>query len=185
MQQQYQAPRPQYQPAPVQQRPAYQLPTGRGLIKLWLLTLITLGIYPLVMWSRMSVEINMVASRHDGKRTTHFIWMPVLGGLTLGIYMFVWLHKLCNRIGNELKRRNVAYKFSAATFWLWTFVYGIAGGIVTGIITFLLTYLEIDPTIITAVSAALGLASSVGSAVFCHKILKAMNLMNKDYNERG
>ena len=168
-----------------QQRPAYQLPTGRGLIKLWLLTIITLGIYPMVMWSRMSVEINMVASRYDGKRTMHFLWMPVVAALTLGIYMFVWLHQLCNRIGNELKRRQVNYKFSAATFWLWTFVYGIVGGVVTGVVGFLLTSLDIDPMISYAITAVLGLASSVGSAVFGHKILKAFNLMNADYNEKG
>ena len=194
---QYQAPRPVYQapaqpvyqpkPAiqPVQQRPAYQLTTVRGLIKLWLLTIITLGIYPMVMWSRMSVEINMVASRYDGKRTTHFMWMPVLGVLTLGIYMFVWLHKLCNRIGDELRRRNIQYKFSAATFWLWTFVYGMVGCIVTAVVVYLLLSLDIAVSIVYAVGAVMGIASSVGFAVFCHKILKAFNLMNADYNEKG
>ena len=110
--------------------------TGRGLLLLWLLTFVTCGIYPLVMWSRMSVEINMVASRYDGKRTTHFIWLPILGALTLGIYMFVWLHKLCNRIGNELRRRNVQYKFSAATFWLWN----ILGVLLFGIGPLAFTY---------------------------------------------
>ena len=166
--------------------PAIQLKTKRGLLKFILLSIITAGIYGVVTLSDLSNDINIIASRYDGKKTNNFcLSAMIFAPLTLGISLYCWQHKLCNRIGNELKRRNVAYKFSAATFWLWTFVYGIAGGIVTGIITFLLTYLEIDPTIITAVSAALGLASSVGSAVFCHKILKAMNLMNKDYNERG
>jgi hypothetical protein len=188
---QYQAPRPQYQPAPqyqpkpAVQRPAYQLTTARGLIKLWLLTIITLGIYPLVMWSRMSVEINMVASRYDGKRTTHFLWMPVLSGLSLGIYMFVWLYKLCNRIGNELKRRGVQYKFSAASFWLWTFVYGMVGCVVTAVVGYVLMTMQIEQLIVVIVTAVLGLASSVGFAVFGHKILKAFNLMNADYNEKG
>ena len=95
-----------------------------------ILSIVTCGIYPLVMWSRMSVEINMVASRYDGKRTMHFLWMPVIGALTLGIYMLVWLHNLCDRIGNELKRRQVNYKFSAASFWLWNFVYGMVAGAV-------------------------------------------------------
>ena len=149
------------------------------------LSILTGFIYPLVMWSRMSVEINMVASRHDGKRTTHFLWMPVMAVLTLGIYPFVWLHKLCNRIGNELKRRQVDYKFSAATFWLWTIVYGMVGGIVTGVVGYLLMSLNMDPMITYAVTAGLGLISSIGCVIFGHKILKAMNLMNADYNEKG
>ena len=196
---QYQ-PRPQYQPAPqyqsrpvqqpmaqrpVPQRPAYQLPTGRGLIKLWLLTFITCGIYPMVMWSRMSVEINMVASRYDGKRTMHFLWMPVIGALTLGIYMLVWLHNLCSRIGNELKRRQVNYKFSAASFWLWNFVYGMVAGAVAGVVTYVLYTMNLDPMILYGVGAVLGIAAAVGPAVFGHKILKAFNLMNADYNEKG
>ena len=186
----YQAPaQPVYQPKsvahPVQQRPAYQLTTARGLVKLWLLTIFTLGIYPLVMWSRMSVEINMVASRYDGKRTTHFIWLPILGALTLGIYMFVWLHKLCNRIGDEVRRRNIQYKFSAASFWLWNFVYGMVGVAVTGIVGYLLYTMQLDMMIVSAVVAVLGIASCVGPAVFGHKILKAFNLMNADYNEKG
>jgi cobalamin biosynthesis protein CobD/CbiB len=134
----------------------------------------------------MSVEINMVASRHDGRRTTHFIWMPILGALTLGIYMFVWLHKLCNRIGNELRRRNVQYKFSAATFWLWNFVYGMVAVIVTGVVGYVLIYvLQMELTIAYIVTGVLGLVSCVGPAVFGHKILKAFNLMNADYNEKG
>ena len=133
----------------------------------------------------MSVEINMVASRYDGKRTTHFMWMPFLGALTGGIYMFVWLHKLCNRIGDEVRRRNIQYKFSAASFWLWNFVYGMVGVAVTGIVGYLMYTLELDVMIVSAAVAVLGIASCVGPAVFGHKILKAFNLMNADYNEKG
>jgi len=139
-----------------------------------------------VMWSRMSVEINMVASRYDGKRTTHFIWLPVLGALTGGIYMFVWLHKLCNRIGNELRRRNVQYKFSAATFWLWTFVYGMVGALVTLAVGYvLISVLQMELTIAYIVTGVLAIASCVGPAIFDYKLLKAFNLMNADYNEKG
>ena len=44
-----------------------------------------------------------------------FIVTPI----TLGIGAIVWMHKLSARIGNELKRRNIDYSFSAASFWLW------------------------------------------------------------------
>ena len=38
---------------------------------------------------------------------------------TLGIAYIVWYHRISARIGAELKRRNVAYKFGAADYWLW------------------------------------------------------------------
>ena len=191
---QYQAPRPAYQTPnqvlyptkSMQKRPAYQLTTGRGLILLWVLSLVTLGIYPMVMWSRMSVEINMVASRYDGKRTVHFMWMPFLGALTCGIYFFVWIHKLCNRVGDELRRRNIQYRFSAATYWLWTFVYGMVGAIITAAVGYFMLYVAASDMIVAyIVTGVLAIASCVGPAIFDHKLLKAFNMMNADYNEKG
>ncbi len=109
-----------------QPRPMIQLPTGRGLLKMIFLGLITLGIYPTVIYSRIVQEINIVASRHDGKRTMSYFGSMMLAPLTLMIYAIVWQHKLCNRIGDELKRRGIAYKFSAATMWLW----GVLGSLI-------------------------------------------------------
>ena len=43
----------------------------------------------------------------------------IVAPITLGIANIVWYHKISNRIGNEIKRRNIAYNFSAADFWLW------------------------------------------------------------------
>lgn len=151
---QYQPARPAYQPVqkPAAQRPAFQLPTRRGLGKMFWLGLLTFGIYNMAVMSRIPEEMNMVASRHDGQRTQQYLWAPVLAALTLGIYAFVWIHKLCNRMGNELKRRNIDYKFSASTFWLWNI---------------------------------LGSFIIVGPFIYTHKMMKAMNLINRDYNEKG
>ena len=108
-----------YQTAAPSKAPRYQLPDRRGLLKMFFLGLITGGIYNMVIMSRISEEMNMVASRHDGQRTQHYMWVSMLTALTLGIYAFVWIHGLCNRMGGELKRRGIHYKFSAASFWLW------------------------------------------------------------------
>ena len=43
----------------------------------------------------------------------------LVGPLTLGIGYFVWFHKISNRIGNELLRRNIYSNFGASDFWLW------------------------------------------------------------------
>ncbi len=100
--------------------PVAQLKTNKGLLKYILLSLITLGIYPLVVMSSVSTDINIVASRYDGRKTMHYCLLAfIVSPITLGIAAFVWFHRISNRIGNELKRRNVSYSFSAADFWLW------------------------------------------------------------------
>lgn len=132
--------------------PQIQLPTHRGLGKMFFLGLITLGIYPMVIYSRIISELNIVASRYDGKRTVSFYGMMMLAPLTLGVYAYVWFHNLCARIGEELQRRGVDYKFGPSHFWLW----GILGSFIL-----------------------------VGPFIFTHKLMKSMNLLNANFNEKG
>ncbi len=102
------------------QPPIMQLNTSRGLAKYILLSLITFGIYGLVCMSGISSDINTIASRYDGKRTMHFCLLAfIVTPLTLGIGAIVWYHNISARIGNELRRRGIAYGFDAASFWLW------------------------------------------------------------------
>lgn len=106
---------PQYNPQPVG-----QLKTNRSLAKYILLSLITFGIYGLVVMCGVSTDINTVAQRYDGQKTTHYaLVFFVFSWLTLGIYPIVWMHKLSNRLGSELKRRGIDYTISASDFWLW------------------------------------------------------------------
>lgn len=101
-------------------RPVGQLKTNRGLLKYILLGIITFGIYPLVVMSTISSDINIIASRYDGRKTMHYCLLTfIIVPITLGIAAFVWYHKISNRIHNELVRRNIGYNFSASTFWLW------------------------------------------------------------------
>lgn len=100
--------------------PVAQLKTDRGLVKFILLSLVTLGIYSIVYYSCISSDINIIASRYDGKKTMHFCLMSfILTPITLGIYTLVWYHQLSNRIGAELKRRGIDFDFGAKDFWLW------------------------------------------------------------------
>ena len=115
--QQAPAPQPVQEPA---RMPVGQLKTNRGMVKFLLLSLITLGIYAIVVMCGISTEINTVAQRYDGKKTMHFaLILFIFSWLTLGIAPIVWQHKLCNRMGSELTRRGIDYKFSAGTFWGW------------------------------------------------------------------
>lgn len=132
--------------------PRIQLPTGRSLWKMLFLGILTLGIYPTVIWSRIVTELNIAASRHDGERTMPYFAMLLLSPLTLGIYTLVWFHDFCRRIGWELERRGLEPFFGAKDFWLWN----LLGSLILG-----------------------------GPFVFLHKLMKAMNQINDDYNGNG
>ncbi|MBR0507999.1 MAG: DUF4234 domain-containing protein [Clostridia bacterium] len=135
------------------QAPARQHKTNRSLLKYILLSIVTLGIYALVVNCSISSEINEAASRYDGKKTMHYaLLIFVVAPITLGIGAIVWQHKISNRIGAELVRRNQNFDFSAKTYWLW----GVLGALIF-----------------------------VGPFIYTHKYLKAMNLINADYNING
>lgn len=132
--------------------PVLQLPTERSLVKMIFLGLLTLGIYPVVIWSRIVTELNIAASRYDGERTVSYFGACMLAPVTLMVYPFVWMHGFCRRIGTELNRRGIRYKFGASTFWLWN---------------------------------VLGSLILVGPFIFTHKLMKAMNQVNRDFNVNG
>lgn len=112
-------PQPQYQQA-ANAAPVGQLNTNRSLLKFILLSLITLGIYGLVVMCKISTEINTVAQRYDGKKTMHYALVVfVFSWLTLGILPIVWMHNISNRMGSELQRRGLGYNFAAKDYWLW------------------------------------------------------------------
>ena len=56
---------PAYSAPAASAAPAVQLPTTRGLVKFILLSIITLGIYALVVYCKLSTEINITASKYD------------------------------------------------------------------------------------------------------------------------
>lgn len=166
------------------QPPALQLPTKRSLVKMIFLSILTLGIYPMVIWSRLVGEVNMVASRYDGERSMSFFGMVMLSPLTLGIHSLVWMHKLCRRIGAELQRRSLGYSFGAKDFWLWNMLFSFLASICSGVTTVLFT--NRDPNvIIVCVLAVVSLLSLIGPFIFIHKLMKSMNMLNADYNING
>ena len=100
-----------------------KLRTHRSFAAYFFLSLITLGIYGIVVMSHISSEINTVASKHDGKHTMHYCWILfIFSWLTLGIAPIVWFHRISNRIGNDIRLRGGHSSFGADTFWLWAVV---------------------------------------------------------------
>jgi len=102
--------------------PAAKLKTDRNLLKFILLSAITFGIYGIVVMEDISMDINLIAGRYDGKRTMSYcLVMFLFSWLTLGIVPLVWSHRISARIGEEIARRTVAYQFGAGTYWGWGF----------------------------------------------------------------
>ena len=126
------APAPKQAPKPAAVKPKLrevnklQLPTKRSLAKMIFLGILTLGVYPLVIWSRIVTELNIAASRHDGRRTMPYFAMLTLTPFTLGILSLVWMHNFCCRIGDELNYRRINYTFGPRDFWLW----GVLGSLI-------------------------------------------------------
>ena len=88
--------------------------------KYFFLSIITLGIYGIVLMSHVSTEINKIATKHDGRRTIHYcLVLFVFSWLTLGIYPLIWYTNLCSRMGDELDRRNLNYSFGPGHYWGW------------------------------------------------------------------
>ena len=170
--------------APTPTVPRIQLPTKRGLGKMIFLGILTAGIYPTVIFSRLSGEVNMVASRYDGERTLSFFGMVLLTPLTLGILPLVWMHKLCRRIGAELERRNVDHTFGPRDFWLWNFLLGLLCSICMCAAGALLS-IGYDSYILLWILLAVSLLTLAGPFVFLSKLMKAMNKLNADYNVNG
>ena len=107
--------------------PVAKLKTNKGLIKFILLSMITFGIYGIVVMSSVSTDINKIAGKYDGKKTMHYCLVCfIFSWLTLGIVPLIWTHKISGRIGAELRRRGISYHFGAGSFWGW----GILGSII-------------------------------------------------------
>lgn len=76
-----------YQPS---MAPVGQVKANYSLLKFILLGLVTFGIYPIVVMSSISRDINIIAGRYDGKKTMHFCLLYfVVAPLTLGIAALV------------------------------------------------------------------------------------------------
>lgn len=173
-----------FEKASLGKAPKIQLPTKRGLGKMILFSILTLGIYPMVIWSRLVGEVNMVASRYDGERSMSFFGMLMLAPLTLGIHSLVWMHKLCRRIGAELQRRNINSTFGARDFWLWNVLLGFLSSVLTGVGTGLAAS-GFDVQVVMWILIGVGIVALAGPFVFLHKLMKSMNQMNADFNANG
>lgn len=104
----------------------FKFKTNRGAIKTVIFSILTLGIYDIVLFAKLGEELNLTSTKYDGKKTMSFYLLFFLVmPFTFGLGFFVWFHKFSHRAGMELKRRNIRYSFGASSFWIWVVILGI------------------------------------------------------------
>ena len=99
----------------------------RGFITYLLLSIVTLGIYHIVFWTKLSKEVNVLCEG-DGKKTMKYVFVWLLNIVTLGIFGLVWKCKLANRLRNNAARYNLRFSESGAL----VVVYSTVGFILAG-----------------------------------------------------
>lgn len=141
------------------------LPFERKVWKIYLLSLITLGIYGIVVQWAMAKETN-ISCVEDGKHTRGFWSALGLSIITLGIYGIVWAYKWLNREADFLERHGKPKVLTGVTY------------LVVQIISMVFTYiLAISGSDISTI------LSSVVGIIMLTLFIKQHNAVNKLYNE--
>ncbi len=85
----------------------------RGMITYILLSVLTLGIYHIVFWTKLSKDVNALCEG-DGKKTMKYVFCFLLNIVTVGIFGFVWKYKLAKRLQENAARYDLKFSESGA-----------------------------------------------------------------------
>ena len=95
--------------------------TNRLFWRSFLLSIVTLGIYPLYTVEVIAQSINL-ACRHDGKRTWGFVSFLLLSVITLGIFPLIWHCQVIKRMNSYLEENNKQPIISQKFYLCWTLI---------------------------------------------------------------
>ena len=90
---------------------------NRRLWKLVLLTIPTFGIYNIYFWFRLTQDLNEMS--HEKKRIKNYILVCILSVFTLGIYRWVWLFYLADRMQVTGEQMGMRIRPGAGTILSW------------------------------------------------------------------
>ena len=90
----------------------------KSLVKLILLSIVTLGIYGLWFLYAYIRDINILCEG-DGKDSMHFILVCLLSSITFGIYSAFWMYIQGDRLYNNAERYGLKFNESGTTIVLW------------------------------------------------------------------
>ncbi len=85
----------------------------RSFITYILLSIITFGIYPIVYWTKVSNEVNILCEG-DGKKTMKYVYAWLLNFVTFGIFGIIWEYQLAKRLRDNAARYNLNFSESGA-----------------------------------------------------------------------
>lgn len=100
-----------------------KLTTNRGFWLTLLLSIVTLGIYPLYLVHAFAKETN-IACKDDGRNTPGLLVYFLLSIITLNIYSIVWWCKWIGRCNMYLVKNNKPEGLQVSTYLL-TIFFGI------------------------------------------------------------
>lgn len=104
------------------------LPCNRKAWVMFLLNLVTFGIYGIVIWFAMGKETNISCS-NDGKHTKGFWATLGLSIITLGIYFIVWVIQWMKRESDFLRARKESAIITGGVYILVTFINAILSNV--------------------------------------------------------
>ena len=93
--------------------------TNRSFLRAAVLTIVTLGIYPLYLIELMAQSMN-AAARKDGKRTWGILPFIIFTIFTLGVYAIVWHYKMITRIRGYCERHGKESCITHKFYLCWT-----------------------------------------------------------------
>lgn len=80
----------------------------RNFVTYLLLSIITLGIYHIIFWNKLSKEVDVLCEG-DGKKTMKYVFAWLLSIPTLGIFGIIWKCKLAERLKTNAPRYDLKF----------------------------------------------------------------------------
>lgn len=100
----------------------------RSVLITILLTIFTLGIYPIIMKCIIGHEVNRIC-KGDGKHNMHYLLALLLGSVTFSIYTIHWNAKAMRRLQDNAYRYSSlpSPRFSGSNYILWFYLGALIG----------------------------------------------------------
>ncbi len=86
---------------------------------MWLVGVVTLGIYQIIAWYRMTKQQNVMAKRIGEKKIMNFIVVLLLGIVTCGIVPLIWSIGFCKQQKALAAAKGINLFPVSNTFVLW------------------------------------------------------------------
>ncbi|MCR5741814.1 MAG: DUF4234 domain-containing protein [Gammaproteobacteria bacterium] len=96
------------------------LKTNRGFWKHLLFSIITLGIYSLIIIHKMAKEANLVDE--NGKKVGGLLFFIFIGIITLGIYILYWNYRVCEKWADVVRSVGKKPRLTGGAWLLWSIV---------------------------------------------------------------